>query len=331
LAASSTAISVAQSTDFIQWDRRYTRNGEWTVQRFSVTASRLSFRIRAATDLQADIIVFPPSELYRFQRNQSVRGWGMDNEFGLLTVTLNRGTYYVGTRNQVRNSNRVRLEFDTLLRVPGWRFSHYGIMDAGYVPRDGGWWVDEFQVRRNVRHYIDGATTGIETYILPSDEIDPFTDGDAFYYYPAYSGRSSTQPGLYEVRLPFGWYALAFWNSDRSRPRPVVYDEERWVRSYAPTIQSLLSGSAVTWGPIISSPGVAEEPKQTDAARFATDLGRSNGATMLRHPGFGSSIRRNAFSAAEASDPTLARAVQSAQSEAPLRQIGGQTSTIILP
>lgn len=292
----ASGIAAAQSTDFIQWDRNYRSRGDWTAQQFTVTASRATFRLRAATDYRADTFVFAPSELRRFQRNQSVRAWGMDNEFGTMTLTLPRGTYYLGTRNQVSGRNRIRVEFDFLLNVPGSRFVGWGIADAGYVPVDGGWWYHTFRVERGIRNFMDGCTTGIETYIIPSSDVWSFTRGDRFRYYAQYSGTATSLPGLYELRLPVGGYAIAFWNSDYWDEGPVTYDIERWSggSSRAPMGLSTAAGGALSVGSAFSSAGVDEVRPVRDVSEML--FGRQASATgLVWHPGR-NAVNRGGFS-----------------------------------
>jgi len=70
----SAAVASAQSTAFLQWDRRFHSNGAWTVQKFTLSAKR-NLVLRVASDWKADVAVIPSSQLNRFKNGQSFSGY----------------------------------------------------------------------------------------------------------------------------------------------------------------------------------------------------------------------------------------------------------------
>jgi hypothetical protein len=186
--------------------------------------------LRFVSDYRADCAIFLPDQFANFTQNRSFTGYAVfDDQFGVAYVTLAAGTYYVGFRNQSSSANFCRLELDLrLTSLSGYRFNDIYVQESQYVGRNGGLLWQPFTIQSGIRYFCDGANGGLETYLIPGDQLDNFRNNRQFTYYTTYSGESTNLPGFYEINLPPGNYYLAFRNQ-QSIDKALTYSMERWV------------------------------------------------------------------------------------------------------
>jgi hypothetical protein len=221
--------AAGQSTYFADDSLTLNGVGAWRTQEFTLSR-RTTFALRFVSDYQAQCAIIPPSEIGNFRNNRAFRGWALfDRTIGTKFITLNPGRYFVGMRNMTRGGNTCRYELDYDLVVSGWRFLGFGMQSNAYVaPRGGKRW-HEFVIQPGRRYYLDGANSGVQTWLIPVSELANFRAGRTFRYYPTYSGGGMDQPGLTELRLPAGRYALVFRN-DQGNAKAVTYNLEVYGR-----------------------------------------------------------------------------------------------------
>ncbi len=263
----------AQNTKFLAWDDESSEYGDWAVQKFKIP-KRTQYRLRTATDYKADVAVIPQNQLGAFQDGDDFFGWGFDDAYGNKTVTLNAGTYYLAVRNQVEGSNYVRVELDTLLTIPGFAFSSWGIYDTDYLEPGYSYW-SKFNAQKNVRLFLDGANTGLETYVVAKKELSRFIAGKSFRYYAAYSKVTTDMPGFYELKLPVGEYALCFYN-DLDFDLSFTYEAERWVKGRTPSAPLAPVGPAPEVGQILTRGGASIAPSLEPSPAIAVDTERTH-------------------------------------------------------
>jgi len=181
------------------------------------------------SDGNTDVAVFASLALNRLSNVQRVSGCGFKNAFGRKDVNLNKGTYYLAGRNQVSGSNFVRVELDYQTKPIGWYFADWGIYDTDYLDSGYTYW-QTFVVEPGVRYYMDGANTGLDTYVMDESELSYFDRGDDFYYYTAYSRSTTDMPGFYELKLKPGRYALGLIN-DYDEDSAFTYEMELFTRT----------------------------------------------------------------------------------------------------
>jgi hypothetical protein len=224
-------MTTPENTFFLEFDDTFTHLGDWRYQGFSITGGNVSFVLRFATDSTADGSIIPADQLSSFTNNQTYNGWGFDNQFGTRYVTLGPGQYYLAARNQVSGSNKIRIELDNqITEVPGFRYYDQYMLEARTVSANGGLLWQGFSIQQNIRYFVDGANSGVESYIIPASEITKFRNRQAFTYYVDYSdtGGGTNAPGNFEITLPPGEYYLCFRNQT-TLSKAVTYVTERWV------------------------------------------------------------------------------------------------------
>lgn len=272
----------AQNTKFLAWDEEFEEYGDWAVQNFRLSAPR-TFRLRAATDYQADVVVIPASQLSAFQDGDDFFGYGFDDEFGNMTISLPKGNYYLAVRNQSDGYNYARVELDHLLvNVPGWRYHSWGIDDTDYLEPRYRYW-SEFSVSSTFRYFMDGANIGLRTYVMRRDQLTRFRQGRSFSYFTTYSKNNTDMPGFYELKLSAGNYVLGFVNPYNDYIA-FTYEAERWSRGSAPRFNS--SGPAPEVGPIATKSGRAVRMDAAEPSFAAI------GTREAVHPGLGEGLSR---------------------------------------
>jgi len=191
----------------------------------------------------------------------SYYGDPFNGNFGTRIITLGPGTYAVGIRNLTSSTNHYKVELD---RVAG--FTNAGgainvFSEADYVGANGGRLWHGFTIQSGYYYHMDGANSGLNTYIIPGDQLDNFRNGLTFSHYPSYSGQGDkNMPGSYVIALPPGHYYLCFHNTD-SIPKAVTYTLNRYAMNSGggggggggvgggggPTIYPKFSGGRAAW------------------------------------------------------------------------------------
>jgi hypothetical protein len=312
----SAAMASAQSTAFLQWDRRFHSFGAWTVQKFTLSAKR-NLVLRVASDWKADVAVIPSSQLNRFKNGQSFTGWGYDDSFGCKDVNLSAGTYYLAARNQVSGSNFVRVELDYQTKVTGWNFQSWGVYDTNYLDSGYNYW-QKFTILPNARYFIDGANTGLDTYVMDAKEVPYFDRGDDFYYYKAYSRNTTDMPGFYELKLKPGQYALGFIN-DYNEDSAFTYEMELFTRGG--NIRNSLEADGVA-GAVEQSGGVVIPRKTMSDAVAAGDVMAVAKFTRATRPAKLMDILKVSHPVGDQAKPIVRK-------QTGLERLFGATSTII--
>jgi hypothetical protein len=215
-------------TAFIELTYQFSQRGEWRYQSFWLTQNT-SFDVRFAADYSAQAAIIHESELENFKNGRGFRGYALyDGQFGTYrNVTLGPGTYYAVVRNAANGGNAVRLEVDRRLSVPGAVFVGWDVGAAELLQPGAKVWRP-LTISPGVRYFIDGANSGLQSFLLPNSEIGNFSAGQPFRYYVDYSRfDDQSAPGQWEITLPAGTYWLAFRNQGAT-PHAVTYQVERW-------------------------------------------------------------------------------------------------------
>lgn len=222
----------AVSTLFIESARTLSGVGAWEARSFTLSR-RTTLVLRFASDAAAQCAVIPPSQYAAFTSNRSFQAHVLfDRQIGTKFITLNAGSYYVGVRNGVSGANTCRYELDLDIVVPGSRFAGFGPNEARFVGANGGRLWHPFTVQSGRRYFLDGANSGLESYVIPASQLANFRSGATFLHYTSYGGSGLNLPGLVELQLPPGEYCLAFLNRSGTQ-RGVVYTIE--IYSGGPT------------------------------------------------------------------------------------------------
>jgi uncharacterized protein (TIGR03437 family) len=230
--ASACTVSggVANDTMFVSNNGTLSNAGSSWYQSFSLGAAT-TFDFRVASDYKVQASIFAPDQLNAFINNQAFGGYASFNyTYGTKTsLTLAAGTYYVGIRNGVSAANSYDLELDYAMSIPGASYVDTYLNQAVSVDPNGGVLWQPFTVQCGFRYLMDGGNSGLETYIIPGNQLTAFQNNQTFYYYTDYSspGVDNAQPGFYEVKLPPGDYYLVFHNSS-AITKTAVYTMERF-------------------------------------------------------------------------------------------------------
>ena len=234
---------------FIDISQTFARHGDYVYQAFTVY-EETTFDLRFAVDYEADAAIIRESELSNFISGRAYRGYGLyDGVFGTQTsVTIPAGRYYAAVRNETSASNTIRFEVDYSIQLPDAYFYDWYFGDAMTVDAYGGTAWQEFTIERDVRYFLDGCNSGLEVYIIPRSELSNFRAGRAFRYYTDYSGEDNAYPGLWELHLNPGDYALVFRNQDEV-DHTVTWQAERWIPSFGRTSTPLGAAATKTVAP----------------------------------------------------------------------------------
>lgn len=226
----------AQSTNFLSNNGAVLADIDDYYYRAFTLNRTTTFDLRFTPDYNADCVILAPNNLNAFIGGYSYRYFeGFDNRMGTQRFTLAPGNYYLAIRNEVnaRNTFSVELDYALTALAPDsngtYSFSRWGISGARYVPARGGILYHAFSTTSTERALLDGCNSGLETYIVSSNQINNVVNGRSFTYYSAYSGNGTDLPGMWDVTLPVGNYYLVFINRSNI-PRAVTYQMEYWKR-----------------------------------------------------------------------------------------------------
>jgi hypothetical protein len=222
-------------TYFISNVSQFYKQGDFWYQQFT-TYSSSSFVLRVASDYAIDAGVVTPSQLNSFTNNRSFTGYGLFNgQFGTSYINnLQAGTYYAVIRNRANSVNSYCLELDKqLILTPdsdgSYTYSGTLLNTIKYVSPNNGQFSEPFTIKDGYRYFIDGCNSGLNTYIISSDQISNFKSGKSFNYYKDYSSPYGDRnfPGFDELKLSPGNYYIAFSNPT-SINKSVTYVLDSW-------------------------------------------------------------------------------------------------------
>jgi len=228
-AAQSVYAQSSPDTYFIDLSRTLSRRGDYVYQEFTVSQTT-TLDLRFAMDYSADAAILLDGELSNFINNRGYRGYGIfDSVFGTKTkVTIPRGRYYAAVRSEASAANTVRFEVDYNLSLDdAYRYDWY-FGDAKYVQPNGGKVWQPFTIEDGIRYFVDGCNSGVEVYVIPNSELSNFIAGRSFRYYSDFAGEDNAYPGLWELDLSPGDYALVFRNQE-TVAHAVTWQAERWI------------------------------------------------------------------------------------------------------
>ncbi len=216
-------------TYFIDYTGTQNGIGAYQTRGFTLGSTR-TLVFRFVSDYQAQAAIMSVSQTSAFQNNQSFTAYSIfDKQYGTEYITLGPGSYVVGARTSVSGANNMRYELDYRSNIPGGTFNDYYLNKSATVGKNGGKYWQSFTIEACIRYLMDGANSGLETYIISGSELDNFQNGRTFRYYTDYSSASPSedQPGGYEITLPVGEYYLCFINR-AAVDKTVTYTLERW-------------------------------------------------------------------------------------------------------
>lgn len=207
----------------------------WTTSAFALSrTATLVFRFAAQYNAQAAII--PATQLANFRGCLAYQGYGIfSSQFGTQPVTLAAGTYYIAVRNAQSLPNKYSFEVDydiaEMLVNPesGKSFTRTGNPTYAENVTKGARYTRTFTVQNGYRYFLDGTSTGdLECFIIPSTAVSAFMAGQSFTQYSQYQQSGAPCPGLFELKLPAGTYALAVRNNSSSADASLTFSLEEW-------------------------------------------------------------------------------------------------------
>lgn len=205
----------------------FNQSGDAWTQDFSITGnSTQSFILRFASVHEASAIIINASDAASFRNGNRVNYYeGLDNKIGTVTVNLTAGNYSLAIRNNGSGENEYSVELDC-----DKTFADATRVDAQsqakMVSANGGKLWQALDTYDDYRLWIDGVNIGLETYIIPENQLSAFQSNSSFNYYTDFGSiTSGGQPGGYEINLPEGRYYLAF-NNPEKVAMPVTYTME---------------------------------------------------------------------------------------------------------
>ncbi len=101
----------------------------------------------------------------------------LDNKFGVVSDWIGAGTYYIAVRNNVSAANAYSLEVDTINADDpyGWTTSScVKTLDPGTTASM------PFTVASGTRVFVNGVNTGVQTYVIPADQLSRFQNHQSF-------------------------------------------------------------------------------------------------------------------------------------------------------
>jgi len=207
----------------------------WYTREFTISrTTRFDFRF-AATYL-AQAVILPPAQLSNFKNCQAFQGYGLfEKKFGTQSVTLAAGTYHVAVRNAQSLLNRFSIELDfdvqdVLINPEGGR-TFTRTASPIYVENlaKGSRYTRMFTVQSGYRYFLDGVNSGdLECFIIPTSQISAFMSGQSFQGYAEYHETNGACPGLFELKLPAGTYAVAVRNNNSTTDAALTFTLEEW-------------------------------------------------------------------------------------------------------
>ena len=246
---------LGESGNLSEYERRIVSNSTITLN------STTTYVFRLAADYNCYAAVIRGSDASNFVNGGTYTYYGtpFDGNFGTKSITLGPGTYAVALRNKVNSDNEYKVELDRMVS-----FSNAGgpstiLNKASHVDSNGGKYWHGFSIASGYYYYMDGANSGVNTYIIPSNQLGNFqTNGVTFQHYSDYDGqRDKSMPGGYQIKLSPGSYYLCFHNEDPIR-KAVVYTLQRFRantggggtgggNSNGRTIYPKFSGGGAAW------------------------------------------------------------------------------------
>lgn len=223
--SNSTLLLARQNASFNQ------QGDAWT-EDFSITGnSPQTLVLRFASVYKATAIIINANNAATFRNGGSVSYYkGFENNIGTTSVNLTAGNYALAIRNNNNGENEYSVELDC-----DKTFADATRVDsqsqAKMVSANGGKLWQALDVYDDYRLWVDGANVGLETYVIPENQLNAFQAGNSFNYYTDFgSVISGGQPGGYEIKLPEGRYYLAF-NNPEKVAMPVTYTLELFARN----------------------------------------------------------------------------------------------------
>ena len=208
-------------------------DGREIVDNSTITLSATTtFVFRFASDYNAYAAVISGYSVSNFINGGSFSYFSVfDGKFGTQSVTLGPGTYAVGVMNRTASSNSYKVELDLPASISNAGSSETVLNEAEYVGANGGKLWHGFTISSGYYYYMDGANSGLDSYIIPADQIENFKAGGTFKYYQDYSGSGDTnQPGGFQISLSPGDYYICFVNPSAVQ-KSVVYTMQRFAVS----------------------------------------------------------------------------------------------------
>ncbi|MFT3700127.1 MAG: hypothetical protein QM831_43680 [Kofleriaceae bacterium] len=231
--AGPVCVDMPVDTTFLAATKTLAQGG-YVTQQFTITTPT-AFVFNYVADYTSQAAIFPPDQLTKFQTNKAFTGNDVfDNIFGAHYFTLAPGTYYLGVRSSATASNIIRYELDYAVALPSDCFVSAGTYFGAnkVVGKNGGYLTQRFELIDGYRYFMDGANTGMDTYLIPESELAHFTAGATFLSYPSYSGSDPDAPGFFELTtdlLPAGIYYFVARNPN-THDTTLAYHMEWWRR-----------------------------------------------------------------------------------------------------
>ena len=206
----------------------------WATREFTISRTT-TFDFRFVAWYNAQTAILPVAQLNNFKNCQGFQGYGLlEGRFGTQTVTLAAGTYHFATRNAQSLPNRFSVELDyaipeVLINPEGGKTFNRtsGPNYTTYVTK-GSRYTQTFTIQSGYRYFIDGVNTGeLECFIIPSSQVSAFMAGQTFQQHSQYQETGAYCPGLNEIILPPGTYAVAVRNNS-SQDAALTFTIEEW-------------------------------------------------------------------------------------------------------
>jgi len=206
----------------------------WATREFTISRTT-TFDFRFVATYLAQAAILPQAQVNNFKNCQAFQGYGLfENKFGTQPVTLAAGTYTFAVRNAQSLPNRFSVELDygiqeVLINPEGGKtFTRTGVPVHVTNVAKGSRYTQTFTVQSGYRYFIDGVNTGeLECFIIPTSQVSAFMSGQSFQGYTEYQESGGQCPGLIEIKLPAGTYAVAVRNN-ASTDAALTFTIEEW-------------------------------------------------------------------------------------------------------
>lgn len=218
-------IAPLSRADFIgEKGHSFSGSGAWWYQSFTVSGSSQTFTLYFTSRYNAAALIASQSQISNFTNNNTVSYIdGFDGNFGVKSITLSPGSYFLGVRNKTSGSNAFSVELESPITSAGATFVQSGIQGAENVSA-GGYLVHDFTIQDGYRYIIDGNNSGNLTIrFIPRSEKSKFTSNQGYTYYTDFGGVGDpNEPGLATINLNPGNYTLAV-RSTSSTTESITY------------------------------------------------------------------------------------------------------------